>query len=309
MTLLKYDFIIVIINYKSFDYTKRCIESIEKVSNENFQIVLVDNGSDQKELINEFCYIQKNISPIFLEENIGFGRANNKAIEFSKQNFDFKFIVLLNNDTTVNSGWLSQLSEPFEKSKSIGITTGTILFDDKTHIWYEGSNINKLRMWPSIKNYKSNKNLIKKSLNRNVEFISGCLMMFSRNSIDLIKGFDERIFMYCEDLEMCLRATKIGLTLKYVPECIIYHSVEGSSKVKSNKTNLKFVWYHTKINHFLCIVKHLNGKDRFFTMFYFFTELSIKTLLFVFKGKPEAVLVFYKILKNTLFTKRVNQYN
>ena len=91
---------IIIVNWKQYDLTKKCLISVSKVKFENYKIILVDNESNKKKLnilLNDF----NKLKVIKNKLNLGFGIANNQAINYAL-NENFYYVMLLNNDTEVD---------------------------------------------------------------------------------------------------------------------------------------------------------------------------------------------------------------
>jgi hypothetical protein len=93
-----------------------------------------------------------------------------------------------------------------------------------------------------------------------VPFLSGCCMLVKTTSFQIVGLFDQRFFAYSEDLDWCLRVTKAGLRMRYVPEAIIYHKVSQTVRKHradvSGGTTPRFVVYLNHKNRLLILRKH-----------------------------------------------------
>ncbi|NJB72641.1 hypothetical protein GGR42_003132 [Saonia flava] len=305
----KHKVIIVLVNYNSFNDTSACIKSINEVNGEKPFVVLVDNNSRDKENLKNLPSVYKNIKILFNEANIGFGRANNMGIKWALKNLNFEYILLLNNDTLIEPNTISWLIEPYLEDSSIGITTGKTFYEaNREIVWYGGGEINYLRGWPKIANYNQLPSDEGANQSRYVSFISGCTMMFSKNSINKIKGFDDDYFMYCEDLELCIRAKKMGYKLFYESNAIIYHKVQGSTKMGNNEftgdhpknPNLAFLFYHMKTNQYLTFKKHLKGYKRFKFKIVYWMEFTYKALRYLLCQRFDMLETYKKVLIKNL---------
>ena len=99
---------IIIVVHNALTYVKKCIESIQKYTLDNYNIIIVDNNSNQE--TKTYLKSLKNVKIIFNEENYGFGYANNQAVRCTHS----KYICFLNSDTIVTKNWLSRLMEMLE---------------------------------------------------------------------------------------------------------------------------------------------------------------------------------------------------
>lgn len=313
--MIKNKTVIILVNYNGFEDTRDCIRSIKKSAGELPYIIVVDNASNDCKGLELLRKEYELLKLIYNKENIGFGRANNLGIRWAQEHLEFEFLLLLNNDTLIEPETIEYLIEPFYKDPHIGVTTGKTMYEGKRDIvWYGGGEINYRRGWPKIADYNNVATEEGANKSKYVSFISGCTMMFSKDSISTIKGFDEIFFMYCEDLELCISAIKKGYKLFYQSKSVIYHKVQGSLKgnsknIKDNhpkSPNLSFLFYNMKTNQFLTFKKHLSGYNYFYFIVIYYLNFFIdvvKILLnkrFDMLGTFKKVIVHnFKIKKNT----------
>ena len=98
---------IIIVNWKQYELTSKCLLSVYKSKFKNFEVLLIDNESNFKKLKNLSDNFNK--LKVFQNEfNLGFGAANNQGINYAIQN-NFKYVMLLNNDTEVEQHQLNYL--------------------------------------------------------------------------------------------------------------------------------------------------------------------------------------------------------
>lgn len=298
--MIKCKIAIVLVNYNNNTDTVDCLKSIQKSKDIELPFVIViDNNSDVKTIKSELSFYP-NLKVIYNSSNIGFGRANNIGIKWVQENLSFEYLLLLNNDTLIETNTIEELIKPFATDETIGITTAKTFYEgDRDIIWYGGGDINYKRGWPRISDYNSLASKEGANKSRYVSFVSGCTMMFTRDSIAILKGFDEDFFMYCEDLELCIRAYKLDLKLYYNAESVVYHKVQGSIRNSSKKEmtaanpNLEFLFYNMKTNQYKAIKLH----DFSLTFFIFYwLEFSYRIIYFVIKGRYSMIKVGYKVI-------------
>lgn len=212
---------IVLVNYNGLKDTMDCIQSIKESDYNNYEIIVIDNASTEDALpLSSY----KNVYYKKLQENVGFGVANNIGAEIAVKN-NCDFILCLNNDTVIKKDTLRILVENTDDET---ITTGAIYYYAKSNeLWYGGGEVSK---------YKGNFRHKKYTTSRNVSFISGCCMMLSKKCYKDIGLFDSAYFMYYEDSDFSLKAVQHGYQLKYVYDAQIYHKVGNSI---SKTTGLK----------------------------------------------------------------------
>jgi|TARA_B110000908_G_scaffold172741_1_gene242603 hypothetical protein len=308
--MITFSLAIVLVNYNNNDDTIDCVRSIQESEEIELPfIIIVDNDSKVKTIETDLSFYP-HLHAIYNKENIGFGRANNLGIKWAQEHLDFKYLLLLNNDTLIEPDTIEGLIAPFSIDPEIGITTGKTMYEGNREIvWYGGGEINYKRGWPKIEDYNMAPTKEGANKSRYVSFISGCTMMFSQHSIKVIKGFDEDFFMYCEDLELCIRAKKEGFKLYYEAKCLIYHKVQASIKktLKSNvigmkaaNPNLNFLFYHMKSNQYSTMKKNLSGFNFLIFSCFYWMEFFQKIIYFVYKGRFDIVTTGLSIIKKNL---------
>jgi len=212
---------IVIVTYNRLEQTRQCVDSIVACTPEPHQLLFVDNASSD----GSADYFREMFGPeavIANESNQGFLRAANQGIKAAHG----RYVLLLNNDTTVTPGWLSALQRAAEPP-DVGIVSGKIVGPDGrvqlagAYIAFDGS----ARMIgeglspddPSL------------SLQREVCYVGGHCMLIKRQVIDTVGLLDESYgFGYHEDTDYCYRARQAGFKVVYTPDCLIHHQLFGT---------------------------------------------------------------------------------
>lgn len=240
---------IIIVNYNTLELTKNTINSvIEKTKNLKYEIILVDNASVdgsveffEKEYKNKIIFIKNN-------ENLGFGKANNKGIEIARG----KYVFLLNPDTLLINNAIKILFDFMENNENCGVCGGN-LYDldmrpmssfDKKMITYKSLYIKdiikeiKFRISKKIKRIVKYDNFNYSDKPCEVKIIIGADMMIRKKVLEKIGFFDEDFFMYHEESELCFRVLKNNFKIYSVPKAKIIHLEGQSSKVKENKFKL-----------------------------------------------------------------------
>jgi len=244
---------IIIINWRKYNLTKKCIQSVLDSSYENFKIVLVDNEY-QKNRFSEFDKNDK-IHIIKNETNEGFARANNQGINYSLKN-GFDYVLLLNNDTLIKHDLLELL---IKQSNTLNqkIIQPLILNYDSTKIWNAGGKINNffgtfktLDKGKCFKNFKSDRAF--------TDWFTGCCVLIKSEIFNDIGYFDERFFAYYEDVDFSIRLKTKSHKIALMNESYLQHFESASSKsFNHNEGNLSpYVHYLNIRNHILLLKKH-----------------------------------------------------
>ncbi len=130
--LPRIDVSVIIVNYNTTELIIKCLDSIFiHTEGINYEIIIVDNASEPdfgKRILNEFPIQKEKMLFLHLQENIGFGRANNKGLELSSG----RNIFFLNPDTVVINNAISILSKFLDNNKEAGACGGNLLTENMT---------------------------------------------------------------------------------------------------------------------------------------------------------------------------------
>jgi GT2 family glycosyltransferase len=236
---------IVIVNYNTGSLLLDCIKSIYRSQETfDFEIIIVDNASSDSSLIP----VKKeypNIKIITNKENLGFAVAVNQAIKIAVN----KFILLLNPDTVIVSGCFGVMIDFLEQNREAGACGPAIFNPDKTRqmscyhfpdlldMVFDKTHLNKLfpknRLFGRYQmSYWAHDNP------RQVDWLTGACLLIRAELFRDVNGFDQRFFMFCEDIDLCLIIKQKGFKCFYLPQAKIIHYKSGSSAVIKNKPPL-----------------------------------------------------------------------
>ena len=271
---------IIIINWKKYDLTLNCIDSVLKSSYKNFKIILIDNEA-QNSFPDEINKSEK-IKIIKNENNEGFSKANNQGIKYSIKN-GFDYVLLLNNDTLIKNDLIDSL---IQQSSSLNqkIIQPLILNYDGTKIWNAGGKINNffgtfetLKKGKSFKNFKSDKNL--------TEWFTGCCVLIKLEIFNHVGYFDERFFAYYEDVDYSIRLKKMGYSIALMTNSYLQHYESASSKSMNKiEGNLSpYVHYLNIRNHILLLKKHSKSFNLIGVLLYQLVKIFSYLLYFLMR--------------------------
>ncbi len=217
---------IIILNWNNLQDTVECLESVKKLDYQNFETILVDNGSTDGSVQS----LEKRYPEIILlknETNVGYVVGNNKGIEKAMA-LGCDFIFILNNDTTVESRCLKELVKTAVSDSRIGIVGPKIyLFQDPSLVWYAGGEI-LFRDAISVTRGLFKKDRPSYNTMKEVSFVTGCAMLIKSEAIEEVGLFDPHYISYMEDADLCWRMKNVGFKLVYLPTAIVYHKVSRS---------------------------------------------------------------------------------
>lgn len=199
-----------------------CLGSLRKQTLQQFEIFLVDNGSSD----GSQEHVQKNYPEVCLIElgsNLGFTGACNAGFQRSQGNF----IILLNNDTEVESDWLETIVNAFQEQPNTGSIASKMLLFDRRNFFHTAGDYYRLDGIPG------NRGVWKRDDGQyNVEEVvfSACggAAAYRRKMLEEIGFLDDDFFFSCEDIDLAWRANLAGWDVVYLPSAVVYHKLKAS---------------------------------------------------------------------------------
>ena len=274
---------IVILNWNGYEDTSECIKSLMRLTYSIYKIVVVDNGSSN----DDYLLLEKNFPEIIVlrsETNLGFTGGNNLGIEYAmKMNPDY--ILLLNNDTVVEPNFIKPLLNIFEKKNKTGISAPQInYYNEPKRIWSKGGIISRIRgSGFAYSDQIEDRILIK---NREVAFVSGCCMLIKSEVIKIVGLFDDKFFLYVEDVDLCKRVNAAGFKIYTSNSSKIFHKVSNST----NK-NLAYIPLYYMTRNRLYFSKKNFPRTFFLALLYLLVSMSLKSIMWLIKGKKENIII------------------
>ncbi len=211
---------LVIPVYGGVDITERLLESIGRHTEIDHEVIVVDDSSPDE--IPELLGSVGGLRVITNAENQGYVRSTNIGAAEARG----EFIVLLNSDTEVTPGWLTQLLEPFD-DPTVGAVGARLVYPDG-RLQEAGSIVwNDSTGWNYGKDGWSERFDV--MWRREVDYCSAACLAVRRTAWDELDGFDERYApAYYEDVDLCFRLRELGLKVIYQPRARIVHH-EGAT--------------------------------------------------------------------------------
>ena len=240
------DVSIVVVTYQAPEWTERCLAALQSVvrdSRLDVEVVVVDNASDRP---TRDVVAASGFRALWMDENIGFGRACNRGVAVSTG----RMVMLLNPDAIASAGAVDALVAFFDEDPGRGIVGGRTLTPDGAldprSCW------GAMTLWSLVcfaaglsTAFRGNRVLDPESLGgwrrdsvREVDVVTGCLLLTSRGVWDHLGGFDEDFFMYGEDADLSRRARLAGHRPAITPSAEVVHAVGASSGTTVAKQRL-----------------------------------------------------------------------
>lgn len=248
---------IILVNWKSFDVTSDCLESLKQLKYPNYQVILIDNGS-QDGSVEKFRTHHPHIVLLPSETNLGFAGGNNIGLRYAQAQ-PFDYAIMLNNDTFVEPDFLTLLIDYMETHPEVGAIQPRIHFNDNRNLlWNGGAYFNP---WTGF-TYTDGENQLPKKRHlqlKEIDWISGCAFLVRTHMLDRTGLLNEDFFMYSEDVDLSFRIRKLRYQLIYHPASVIYHiagvSNKSTTRGKEGYVN-HMVHYYNQRNRLWIIKKY-----------------------------------------------------
>ena len=224
-------FSVVTVNYKSWPYTLRCLNSLRETGYEDFEVVVVDNDRGTPPEMPYPARLIRN------PENVGFARACNQGVLASTG----VYVVFINPDTLVKEGFFENLEGFFDANPEAGVA-GPKIVDGEGHLQLSarkdlnfvsgllGRTSLLTRLFPKSPLVRRHFPAAGKLTGPTaVDWVSGACMVVRRRTLGEIGPLDERFFMYFEDADLCRRARNAGWLVYYLPQVEVLHHTGASS--------------------------------------------------------------------------------
>jgi GT2 family glycosyltransferase len=238
----------VVLNWNGISDTLVCLDSIRKQTYENYEIIVVDNGSAEHE--KETLRAIDDIILVEFPVNTGFTGGQIAGAGAAKG----AYLALINNDSVIAPDWCAKSLELVKSLKKVGAVGGRAYTWDVSLKQKPFSDNNPFYSF-QVMNPKSGhtKTLSTGSVTTPVNSISGSAVMINRRAIDRVGYFDDRFFAYYEETDLFARMKRAGYQIIYSPDIRTWHKIG-----QSTRSNPGFYPYHMHRNRFMFAVKNFD---------------------------------------------------
>lgn len=217
---------VVVLNWNGAGVIGPCLDSLARVRIPPLEVIVVDNGSTD----GSARIVRERYPGVELIENganLLFAGGNNVGIRRALER-GARAVLLLNNDTEVDPGFAQRLLEALD-DPSVGIAGPRIYYhDDPRRIWYGGGTFHPLT---GVPRHRDIRRLDGPGTAGPGEtgWVTGCSLLARREVFERVGLLDPSYRIYCEDVDLCLRASRAGWRIRYEPASRVWHKVSSSS--------------------------------------------------------------------------------
>ncbi len=223
---------IILLNYKKPQLTISCVKSLthffhEELKRDLMEIIIVDNNSqDNSADILKKEISDRNMQLLENDENSGFSKGCNIGSKSAKG----KYLLFLNNDTVVKDKGILEMINFLERKADAAVIGGQLRNEDGSLQASAGEFYTLFKAIMLLLGLQRLGLLDKSPSNLSeVDWVKGGLLMIKKDIFDSLKGFDENIFMYTEDMELCYRVKSEGYKIYFYPQINVVHKEHGST--------------------------------------------------------------------------------
>ena len=264
---------VIIPNYNGKKYLRDCLDAMECQSFRDFEVLLIDNGSDdgRGDLIRkEYPWVRL----ISLRENTGFCGAVNQGIRNSAS----PFVILLNNDTVADKNFIKELLKAIEDKPQAFSCQAKLLKMKEQDKMDDGGNYYCALGWA----FAQGKGRPERDYSREKKIFAACggAAIYRREILDRTGLFDEEHFAYLEDIDIGYRGRLLGYENWYCPDAKVFHVGSGTT---GSRYNLFKVRYSSRNNVYL-LYKNMPFLQILWNSPLLITGFAVKAAFFAARG-------------------------
>ena len=242
---------VVIVNFNGRAHLETCLAAVEGQEDARFEVVLVDNASDD-DSVRTVRERFPSVRLVLLDENRGFAGGNNAGVAEARG----RLIAFLNNDTRADTRWLAYLRAALESSPDVAMVTSRIVFMHDPSI-LDSAGDGLTRAGGAFKRGHGGAAQAE-STPREVFGACRAAFMMTRSVFDEVGGFDEDFFLSHEDVDLSYRVRLRGYRVLYVPDATVEHAgsvtIGRTSRLSvfHGQRNLEWVYLKNTPGWLLC---------------------------------------------------------
>lgn len=232
---------VIILNYNGKGFLEDCVVSVLKSDYPNFEAILVDNGSsDDSVAIVEKEFSQDNrLKIIRNSQNLMFAGGNNTGILRAKG----ELIVILNNDTVVESNWLKEIAEAMQDERIAAAQTKMLVYGSSPAILdYTVNTMDRYGFCNSIGRGTIDRGQYDGT--GEIFYAAGAALVLRKRVLGEVGLFDEKFGAHWEDVDLCWRIRLKGYKICFIPKAVVYH--KGSITMTRFAKKTAVSWYVRK---------------------------------------------------------------
>ena len=299
---------IITLNWNGLEDTIECLESLKKITYPNYEVIVVDNGSEGndtqvlEERFGDYIHLIKN------DRNYSYYGGANIGMRYALNNSNPGYLLLLDNDTVVDPEFLTEMVKVAEPDPLIFIAGAKIYYYDKPdRLQYLGG---KLGLWGCVVNpllTTAKRTFGREEFDRGqhdsikeVEHMGFWCTLIRREGLESIGLFYGRPFNeyeYYADVDYFIRAREAGFKIVYIPKAKVWHKYRTENRLDGSHQ------YGALRSRFRLMRQHATRwQYRYFLIYFFGVYFWLATVYYlIWLRRPRMLLGFYKGIRDGLF--------
>lgn len=284
---------IIVLNYNGRQFLNNCFSSLKRLNYSDFDVVMVDDCSTD----DSVAFVAKKFPWVKILQNtknmgacVSFNRAVKRTVA--------ELIAKIDNDVKVDRNWLREMVETIESDPQVGVVGSKILNYDGKSVQEFGSSMDRMGYFMSYLGLEGETRELPKV--RKVFYVSGCSMLFKKKVFEEAGMFDEKFYIYKDDLDLCWRMKLLGYKTVTNLRSVICHmsgvTQGGGSTGKGTKI------YHTtsrkryfgERNTFRMLLKNYSAGSLFKVLPVYFLIIFAESVFFILMGQFKAPLIYLR---------------
>ena len=214
----------VVVLYNSSDAIRCLWQCLLLQTTSDWRLIVIDNGGSGDAGAFLIGQSDSRVTLLVNSENLGFGRAANQGLRLALAQ-EADRVILLNPDVTFDPDFLAEMLSQWTHLQADVIAPRIMYLNNPEKAWYAGGNLDYGWIFSNSHNDYS----VDGPSTKIVDFATGCCLGLTRSILQTVGLFDERFFVYWEDVDLCIRLKAIGTAIHYVAQPMLFHEVGGST--------------------------------------------------------------------------------
>ena len=277
----------------NWNNTINLLKSIKKIDYPNYKIVVIDNGSTDdsvKVIKEEFA----DVKIIENKKNLGYCEGYNVGIRYALFN-KADYIIVTNNDCTVDKDYVKELVKIAESDKNIGLVSGKVYFYDRKNVLQAiGGKVNWLTGFVRIKRNRLDNGQFDDV--KEVMHIDDVFLLVRPSLVKKIGMYDKDFFIYYEETDLCARAIKSGFKIVYTPFAKIWHKEHAST----GGGRSKLATFYLIRNRIIFMKKNASKLNLIIFLFLLLIIAPLQLVYYLFRGYFNIIIPYIKGLYSGL---------
>ncbi len=267
---------VVIPNYNGIAYLADCLNSLKKQSEQDFDVIVVDDCSTDESLKEIACNFSW-VKSVKRSKNGGFAAAVNDGIRYATEN-SAEYVILLNNDTVVHTDFVKNMVKAMEADSNIFSAQAKMLSLKEPEVIDDAGDFYTVMGWA----FARGKGKSASKYNKKGRIFAACAgaAIYRVAVFEEIGCFDEAHFAYLEDIDIGYRAGLYGYMNVYEPEALVYHAGSATSGSRYNEFKTRLA----ARNSVYLIYKNQTILQIIWHFIPLFAGFMVKQVFFMLKG-------------------------